>query len=106
MVFFVAMDFLAAIESEFAEARGGGFSLSARDIEFALAWEQQGIPLDVVLRAMREFNERAQKSSPQSLGAYGRAVQKAFAIARTLRVGAHAAVNAGAGVDGAHSENL
>jgi hypothetical protein len=86
------MDYLAAIEEEFVAARGGGFALSARDIEVALSWERLGIPLDVILLAMRDFNERTRKSPPQSLGAYSRAVEKSFALARTLRVGAHEAV--------------
>ncbi|MBI3072615.1 MAG: hypothetical protein HYY84_10925 [Deltaproteobacteria bacterium] len=97
------VDYLEAIEALFAEARGGGFSLSARDVEVALGWERQGIPLDVVLRAMRDFNERARKAPPRSLGAYSRAVEKAFALARSLRVGAHDVNWAEAGADGAHS---
>lgn len=106
MLFFVAMDYLSAIEAQFVAARAGGFSLSARDVEVALSWERNGIPLDVVLRAMRAFQDRTRKSPAQSLGAYSRAVEKAFALARALRVGAREVVRDGSGIDGVQHKNL
>ena len=50
--------YFQAIEETFLHLRGAPLLLSPSDYRMAREWHREGIPLDVVLRALREFFER------------------------------------------------
>jgi len=76
----------------FVELRGGGLMLSAIDQALVRRWEEEGLPLELVCRALadaamvhRELNPGL--PTPRHLAYYAKAVDAAVRAAREKSVG-------------------
>ena len=80
------------IAAFFFRLRGAPFVLSSGDLVTIAAWEQAGIPLDVVLEGVRRAHENSRTARPargrwSSLSYCDREVRRAFQEHRDRRVG-------------------
>jgi hypothetical protein len=70
-------DYLSDIEATFVKRRGANLFLGSKDWALMQSWEQQGIPLHIVIRAIEDVFDRTDKKI--STIAYCRnAVEEAF----------------------------
>ncbi len=73
--------YFTAIEDEFTRLRGTPFLLAATDFEISRAWQQAGVPLDVVIESLRTVLEsRADDDGPD------RVVRSSRSRARGLKI--------------------
>jgi hypothetical protein len=86
--------YFRTIEDEFIRLRGSPFLLSAADWRLAQGWYEEGVPIEVVVGALREvFERRAERSEAgivQSLRYCAAAVNEAWRARRELGVGQEA----------------
>lgn len=87
--------YFQAIEEVFVRLRGAPLLLSPADWQVARRWHGEGIPLEVVVKALEEVfarrRERQAKGKIQSLRYCAPAVEQAWAEIRELTAAGHAA---------------
>ncbi len=62
-----SLNYLSTVEQFFLKLKGSGLSLSGNDYHLISAWEQEGLPLRDVCRAIERGMQRAQ-SQNRSVG--------------------------------------
>lgn len=76
-------DYLSTIETEYSRIRGKLSLLTPKDWSLAQSWEDSGIPLRIVIRAMQEvkknFDKERRPDKINSLSYFTQAVKKHFA---------------------------
>lgn len=84
-------NFLEEIENEFSRGRGRSSRLSPLDWSLAQGWENRGVPLSLVLRAMGDVcKSNSAKHRPETIGSlryFTPAVEKTFAEWQTSQIG-------------------
>lgn len=87
------LGFVERLTDFFAGVRGGGLFLSPADLEVARRWEAEGLPLDLVCRAIAGAAEAHRLAHPglpvpRHLAYYVAAVEDAVRSERARRTGA------------------
>ena len=84
-------NYLQEIENEYTRIRGKFSLLSPKDWALAQSWEEKGIPLRIVLKAMsecfRQFHAQKRTGLINSLSYFTQEVEKQFADWSKTRVG-------------------
>jgi hypothetical protein len=92
----VSADYFLEIESHFAARRGTPFVLNAKDWALMKSWNDEGVPLPVVIEAIDSvFDKNAAKGSKKvinSLSYCRHAVKELWQERRELQVGAQDSV--------------
>lgn len=85
------MNYLLEIENEYSRLRGRASRLSPVDWQLADNWQQSGVPLWLILRAMgdvvKKFSETKRPDTINSLNYFRQEVQKQFAEWQTSQIG-------------------
>lgn len=84
-------NYLLQIEHEFSQIRGKSSLLSPLDWQLADEWEEKGIPLFIVLKAMAEsaknFNSQKRADTINSLSYFKQSVEKRFKEYASSQIG-------------------
>lgn len=59
------LNYLTQIEQYFVSLKGSGVSLSANDYHLICQWEERGVPLDTVCRALDQGYSEFQNQNPR-----------------------------------------
>ncbi|MDF1565689.1 MAG: hypothetical protein P1V51_21815 [Deltaproteobacteria bacterium] len=84
--------FVERLTDFFARVRGGGLVLSPLDLTLARRWESEGLPLELVCRAIEAAAEAHRQANPalpvpRHLKYYAAAVDEAVEAAREKSLG-------------------
>jgi hypothetical protein len=87
----VSSDYFLEIESHFTQKRGTPFVVNAKDWVLMKKWQEEGVPLPVVIEAIDSVFEKAEerKKVVNSLSYCKHAVKELWAERRALHVGDH-----------------
>ena len=79
-------NYLSDIEAAFVKRRGANMFLSSKDWQLMQSWEQQGVPLHIVIRAINEVFDKTDKKI-STLAYCENAVEEAFSTWSRGQVG-------------------